>query len=317
MKPLYSILVISLLFIEVSVAQTSRPASKQTTATSTTMTAPSATTSRPAVKPPATRPAATSAQASVQTTGVSGAAGTPNRQQELYDQYHGINKKATTPSIPGDRPTTSQTNSNATTSQSAPAQTASQSNKTNSYSQSRNPSAVRIGIRGGVTYPFYIEKVPGVKANLGFVGGITFNFGAGALSFQPEINYVRYGAKSSNNFYGDITGAQDRLEVPLLLKFSTGSYVGNRFFVNVGPYGAYITGESLNGKQYSVEGLEGRFSYGAAAGIGAAIKAGPGHATAELRGLYQLGDTANGFDANTKVVLPQLTLGYIFPLGRR
>ncbi|GAB2600917.1 hypothetical protein GCM10027190_56030 [Spirosoma areae] len=173
---------------------------------------------------------------------------------------------------------------------------------------------VRIGLRGGVTYPIYTEKPALVKAGVGFVGGITFNFGGGTLSFQPEVNYARYSQK--------ITGlaesiATDIIEVPLLLKIASGTYEGNRFFVNVGPYAAYVASASVDGKKVDLSNIKGRFGFGAALGLGTALKAGPGHITIEVRGQYALGDTEEGFNTDSKTILGQATLGYVFPLGGR
>jgi hypothetical protein len=177
-------------------------------------------------------------------------------------------------------------------------------------------SGVRIGIRGGVTYSVFTEEQPITKANVGFVGGVTFNFGGGTLSFQPEVNYTRYSYKADAGF-GSTTGAIDLLEVPLFLKIASGTYAGNRFFVNVGPYASYLASISTDGKKESLDGVKGRFGFGAAAGIGAALKAGPGHVTVEVRGLYPLGNTEDGFSTDADIVFGQATIGYMFPLGGR
>lgn len=274
MKVLAIIVILSLLPTGLSVAQT--PA-------------------RSSVRPPATRPAATEGQP----------APTTNRQQELYDQYHGVNKKTTTPTTTA-APATSRIESQPTAAATRPEQPSSAGSR----------SGVRIGLRGGVTYLVYTEKVTGVDPAIGFVGGLTFNFGAGTLSFQPEINYARYGVKSS--FLGtNVTAASDQINVPLFLKIASGTYDGTRFFLNVGPYGAYVASASVNGKKFTLNGSEGRISYGAAAGIGAALKAGPGHLTIEVRGYYQLGDNNKPSDGTSTTIPAQATLGYMFPLGGR
>ena len=238
-----------------------------------------------------------------------------NRQQELYDQYHGVSKKTTT--APVNTPAATSTLPQRRTSDYGSGQPATASSRPQQNPPYGNPSGVRIGVRGGVTYAFYTEDQPlAGKAVADFVGGLTFNFGAGAVSFQPEINYARYSAKA------DVLGtsfkeAVDVIEVPLFLKIASGSYLGNRFFVNVGPYGSYVASVSLNGQKESLKGEKGRFGFGAALGIGTALKAGPGHVTVEARGLYALGDTDNGFNTDSKVIRSQLTLGYVFPLGGR
>lgn len=238
-----------------------------------------------------------------------------NRQQELYDQYHGVSKKTTTITTPvtqSQRRTSDYGSTRSTTASSRPQQTS-------AYGR---PSGVRIGVRGGVTYAFFTEQQPLLKPGVGFVGGLTFNSGGGTLSFQPEINYARYNVKADALGY-NVKAAFDVIEVPLLLKIASGSYLGNRFFVNVGPYGSYLASASINGQKRSLQDEKGRFGFGAALGVGAALKAGPGHVTVEARSLYRLGDTANGFNTDNefgvsgKVIQSQLTLGYSFPLGGR
>ena len=47
------------------------------------------------------------------------------------------------------------------------------------------------------------------------------------------------------------------------------------------------------------------------------VKAGPGHVTLEGRGYYQLGDNAKPSSGDSKTILAQATIGYMFPLGGR
>lgn len=237
-----------------------------------------------------------------------------NRQQELYDQYHGYNKKntraapATTPAPVPQRRASNYSNTQITTT----------TGRSQRGSSEGNTNGLRIGVRGGVTYEQFTEQHPVFDPTLGFVGGLTFNLGGGTFSFQPEVNYARYSVKITEPFSGArITSAGDHIEIPLFLKISTGSYTGHRFFVNIGPYGSYLVSASSGGKKLQVDGLSNRFSFGAAAGIGAALKAGPGHVIIEARGLYELSNTNNGFNSNYKQVLTQGTIGYSFPLGGR
>ncbi|MVM35609.1 outer membrane beta-barrel protein [Spirosoma sp. HMF4905] len=255
----------------------------------------------------------------------------PNRQQELYDQYHGITKKPSTvtpvkapaPASTANRVDQQRSTNKPTTKQASqqpsvtatPAQPTETANRPQRVVASSGTSGTRIGIRAGVTYPVFTETQPGFDPAIGFVGGLTFNFGAGHVSFQPEVNYTRYSTKVTD--FGTYTQAVDGLEVPLFLKLSTGTYAGNRFFLNVGPYATYAMSASTNGKKESLDGKPGRFGFGAGAGLGAAIKAGPGHVTLEVRGLYPLGNVDNGFSTDSKEIFGQGTLGYIFPLGSR
>ena len=164
MKPLYSFLTLTLLPIGLSIAQ-AQPSTKPTTSPSATKTTGTT------IKPTST-----------------------NRQQELYDEYHGITKKpaTSTPAVAPARTASKQQTSTPTSVESA---------KTVSRPQRMTPagspsaSGIRIGIRGGVTYPFYTDKLVGINPAAGFVGGLTLNFGAGKVSFQPEINYTRYSTK--------------------------------------------------------------------------------------------------------------------------
>ncbi|GAB4015628.1 hypothetical protein GCM10028808_41490 [Spirosoma migulaei] len=255
----------------------------------------------------------------------------PNRQQELYDQYHGITKKPSTASTTAAPvPPTSTVNrvdeqqlmkKSAKTKKVdppvaiTPSEPTATVNRPERAAPAGSASGVRIGIRGGVTYPVFTETMTSVDPAIGFVGGLTFNFGARHVSFQPEVNYARYTNKVTN--FGTYTNAIDALEVPLFLKFSTGTYAGSRFFVNVGPYATYALSASQDGKKISLDGTKGRFGFGAGAGLGAALKAGPGHVTIEVRGLYQLGDIDGGFNTDSKIIFGQGTLGYVFPLGGR
>lgn len=258
-------------------------------------------------------------------TPTSSTATNPNRQQELYDQYHGITPK--TRPQPGTSPSGSAGRTqpgNATRTQTdKPALAVGKPERAAPASVEPSTSGVRVGVRGGVTYPVFLEKLVGVTQDpaLGFTGGIVFQFGSGALSFQPEINYTRNAYKGSfDDGFGtstSIRSAVDQVEIPLLLKIASGDVNSTRFFVNIGPYAAYALNVSQNGKTQSLDGADGRFSFGAAAGIGAALKTGPGHLTIELRGLYSLGDVDNGFSTDSKTIGTQATLGYIFPLGGR
>lgn len=237
--------------------------------------------------------------------------GSTNRLQDLYDEHHGITrKKPNTASAPSSKPAP-------TRPEQKPSEPAyDQSTAADREVANGSLSRTRIGIRGGVTYPFFLEKAAGIDPVPGFVGGLTFNFGSGKVSFQPEVNYTRYTQKE-NAFGFSVKNGVDALEVPLFLKISSGTYAGNRFFVNVGPYAAYALSSSVDGKTVSLKNEKGRLGFGAAAGVGAALKAGPGHVTIEVRGLYPLGNTDGGFNTDLKTIFGQGTLGYIFPLGGR
>ena len=267
---------------------------------------------------PASTTAATTSPTTVQpsVTPASSMTASPNRRQELYDQYHGITKKRvplTPTTAPAERP--------ASQPASEPASLESVGRSERPVSSNVSPSGVRIGIRGGVTRLIYVDPLPAINADptVSFVGGFVVNVGQGTLSFQPELNYARYALKNTAGVGSSLRQAIDRFEIPLLLKIASGSVNTSRFFINVGPYGAYLSGVSLNGQKQSFDGSGGRFSVGAAAGVGAALKAGQGQLTLELRGLYALGNAANGivFNSAYRALNAQATVGYLFPLGGR
>ncbi|OIN55898.1 hypothetical protein BLX24_27495 [Arsenicibacter rosenii] len=310
------------------VAQTT-PAKKTTT---TTTKPTSATSTKPAGS--VTKPASTAPAAAPATTTTSGEP-SENRLQKMYDEYHGVNQSkpgstATTPAKtgttgkPAGRPA-------ATTPAPAPAPTA--------VAMSDDEAGFHIGFRAGASYLLPLESVDGAKlgSEVGYVGGLVLNFGRGIFSFQPEINYSQQKIKATatgTNLDLSVTGIENRIEVPLLLKFSFGDPAATRFFVNVGPYGAYAlsgrTKGSILGVPYdekvTFNGSEGRISYGAAGGLGVALPLGPGHLTVEARALYHIGDnspkattpTSPTEDPSTiKRALLQGTIGYIIPIGGR
>lgn len=261
-----------------------------------------------------TQPAPTTGNASG-TRPTSTTSTSTNRQQELYDQYHGITKKPAA-SAPVSTPVRTETTTRQTTEPTDTQSTTTASRPVRIESESSNMSGTRIGFRGGITRFIFTDSQPGADPVLGFVGGVTFNIGGGTFSFQPEINYARYSIKVASFGFTEKVAA-DYFEVPLLLKISSGTNAGNRFFVNVGPSALYLASVSTDGKKISLDGTKGRFGFGAVAGVGAALKAGPGHVTIEVRGTYPLGDLDNGFSTDANVILGQAAVGYVFPLGGR
>ena len=301
MKAFFAFLSVGMLLAGTAQSQTQ----STTNPTSTTTPSPASTT-------------ATTGQPSVGTAAPAAlpAPMSPSRRQELYDEHHGITRKRAAPTTPSGQQT------GRPTPQPTPSGPAYETERP--LSSDGSASSVRIGIRGGVTRPVYLEKPDGITIDptLSFVGGFVFNFGKGAISFQPELNYARYAFKRSGLAFGGSTTttttstfATDWFEVPLLLKIATGSVNTSRFFVNVGPYGAYASGASINGQKVSLDNASNRFSFGAAAGVGAALKAGPGHVVIELRGLYQLSDTNGSVNTDSRLINTQATVGYMFPLG--
>lgn len=184
------------------------------------------------------------------------------------------------------------------------------------------------------------------------------NLGRGWLSFQPEINFSQRRVWADYMQQGVIVSVKaktNRVEVPLLVRamFGDAARAKPRFFINAGPYGAYVLDEgykastlsygelsaslrpvidavvgSLNNRKATFDGNKGRISYGMAGGLGMAFNAGLGQLTLEGRALYQLGDNAptiddpsgTGLAANvrdTRYALIQASVGYMIPVGSR
>jgi hypothetical protein len=165
-----------------------------------------------------------------------------------------------------------------------------------------------VGVRVGGNYTTLLEQPFGVTINpwYGFHAGLVFQFGRGAVAFQPEINY-------NQDYFsvGQNTISASSLVVPLLAKFQFGQQGNTRFFINLGPYGAY----PLNSAS-----TETVIDYGGALGLGVGIPAGSGKLTIEARSYYQLGSTAAGSEFGNvtgKPITGQVSIGYLFPLGGR
>ncbi len=214
------------------------------------------------------------------------------KRQQMYDELHGIKPQSTAPDM-GRRGAPR----NGTVP--PPNQKASRAlGEAGSY----------VGLRVGGNYTTLLDQPFGLTINpsYGFHAGLVFQFGRGAVAFQPEINY--------NQEYfsvGQSTISTASLVVPLLAKFQFGEQGSPRFFINLGPYGAY---------PLSAGGSETVIDYGGALGLGVGIPAGAGKLTIEARGYYQLGSTAAGSEFGNvpgKPITSQLSVGYLFPLGGR
>jgi hypothetical protein len=166
--------------------------------------------------------------------------------------------------------------------------------------------------------PLLLDKNTSFSAGTDFVGGVMLVLGSGWMQFQPEVNYSRTAFRSRFLGTGIRRAATDQVVVPMLARFSLGRAAGNQVYTLVGPYGAYGTSTSLNGQKVRFDPDERRLSYGAAAGIGVAIRTGPGHINLELRGRYQLSATNQAvFESRPSSIYTEATLSYLYPLGRR
>ena len=326
-------------------AATKKPtptAPKSTTATKPASTKTTNSSVQSANRTPTTKPASTT-QPTVATAPVNDNA-TGNKMQEMYDQYHGVNQsKTNTATTPANSKTKAGTKPASTAPVATqPTATAQVEPTAAPAERSGDEAGFRIGIRGGASYLLPLETVEGAtyETTIGYHGGLVLNFGRGVFSFQPEINYGQQKVKASATIQGQgitLTATENRVEVPLLLKFSFGNPSASRFFVNVGPYGAYSLSGTIKGtvlgvpvnEKVTYDGSEGRISYGAAGGLGVALKLGPGHLTVEARGLYELGNNAaktttipggTTSPVNTNDisrVLLQGSIGYLIPIGGR
>ncbi|MBD2701174.1 PorT family protein [Spirosoma sp. BT702] len=194
-------------------------------------------------------------------------------------------------------------------------------------STSTNESRFRLGFRLGVNSTsisgFDFSSVgTGLQAErvTGFHAGIIFNMGGPNFSVQPEILFSQYGIR--------MTAKPDYLqvkynivEVPVMLKATFGQS-DLRVFVNAGPVVTYTLGGTVsfvNGSQSGSQEIDmtgsGRLSYGAAAGTGIALKAGPGSFIVEGRFTYLFSTNENKDKLNPQSLMG--SVGYLIPLGGR
>lgn len=238
----------------------------------------------------------------------------PNRQQELYDRYYGVDSK-TTVARPVVR--TQQASRQRTRVVPKPVDT-DEAVVARVQPVVHQLTRVQLGARGGILTPALLDRNTSFSAGTDFVGGVMLVLGKGLLRFQPEVNYSRTAFRSRFLGTGIRRAATDQVVVPLLARFSLGPAAGNQVYAVAGPYGAYETSTSLNGLKVPFDPNERRMSYGAAAGIGVAIRTGPGHIGLEMRGRYQLSATSQTvFERRPSAIYTEATLSYLYPLGRR
>ncbi|CCH00959.1 hypothetical protein FAES_2950 [Fibrella aestuarina BUZ 2] len=309
MRSLLTLLLLCCLSVSIGVAQ-----QRSTTKKPGTTTRKPTTTTR---KPVTTRPAPVTQPAAVEVTSSQPASLTfpstepdtepmdPVKKQQMYDELHGVKAKTTEPQ-----------------GKEAKGKTAKESRRAKAEDTGRMPSSSAsrsagegseagsyIGVRVGGNYTTYLESLPITATIYGFHAGIVGQFGRGTVAFQPEINFVQdYVTLESAGL--KLKSTESAIVVPLLAKFQFGQQGSTRFFVNVGPYGAYAINDNS----------EGIINYGGALGLGVGIPTGSGKLTIEARGYYGLGSTAQGSEFGNvpgKPVQAQLSVGYLFPLGGR
>lgn len=156
------------------------------------------------------------------------------------------------------------------------------------------------------------------------------------LCFQPELLYFQKGFKqtaeeviSGELLTGEKTNTINYLEIPLLLKLKFGPEGGAKFFVTVGPAIGYAASGTTRSK-FTYGGFSedetrdidfeedeySRFDFGASAGIGAAIPAGPGSVNVDARYLFDFINLNSGDgpeEAMNRGI--GISVGYIVPIG--
>lgn len=143
-------------------------------------------------------------------------------------------------------------------------------------------AAAGIGLKGGFSLAKFsvssTEPLPfSFENNSGAVAGVFADFGFGPLSIQPEILYVRMGAKAE---YDPIVIKYllDYVQVPVLIKLRVVQAGPVRPVLCAGGYGSWmikgqgltISGE-LTGKEDITDVLN-RFDYGLVGGAGVEFK---------------------------------------------
>ena len=234
------------------------------------------------------------------------------RKQQLYDELHGVKAQSTAPDTgkKGKRGQDKKRDADESATRADRREVSSAGSEAGTY----------IGIRAGGNYSTFLDAPVKTDPNYGFHVGVVFQFGNGGIAFQPEVNFhqdyektVTAVVSGTSLVTSTSTASVNSLVVPLFAKFQFGQQGSTRFFVNVGPYGAY----SLESRPANSETVIG---YGAALGLGVGIPMGSGKFTVEARGYYPLGSTAKGSEFGNvpgKPIQANLSIGYLFPLGGR
>ena len=194
-----------------------------------------------------------------------------------------------------------------------------------------------VGVKGGINSSTLTGKDTAVfdkKRLPGFQIGALVNIGVSdVLSLQPELTYSRQGLDGfvkSGVFKGLYFKAHlNYINLVVLAKTMFGGE-SVRFFANAGPYvgymisGSNILYDNIGGEaetKYDFVSIKKgadieRLDFGAAAGVGATFRAGPGDVVIDLR--YNLGFVTVSeiplFKKYTNSVFNG-SIGYVVPLG--
>jgi hypothetical protein len=183
------------------------------------------------------------------------------------------------------------------------------------------PAAAAVGVKGGLGLSKFSvngEDVTGLISLKAPVGGLFFGIGMGPFSIQPEVLYVRIGARMEE---GEdwMEERMDCIQVPLLLKVNVMPGPVSPMIYG-GPYGAYrltakevayIDGEN---ESYDVKDETVSFDYGIVFGGGLDFNMAAVKLSAEVR--YNLGlanlakDAEPGFSIKNKTLMFLVGIGF-------
>jgi hypothetical protein len=165
----------------------------------------------------------------------------------------------------------------------------------------------KLSFTGGDVPPLVNLKTP--------VGGIFFGFGMGPFSIQPEVLYVRIGARMEEGEYW-LEERYDCIQVPLLLKVNVMPGPVSPMIYG-GPYGAYrLTAKEVDSDGYSEDFKDDSvtFDYGIVFGGGIDFNLAAIKLTAEAR--YNLGlanlakDPDPGFSVKNRTLMFLVGIGF-------
>jgi hypothetical protein len=183
------------------------------------------------------------------------------------------------------------------------------------------PAAAAVGVKGGLglsKLSFTGEDVPPLVNLRAPVGGIFFGFGMGPISIQPEVLYVRIGARMEEG-ENWLEERFDCIQVPLLLKVNVMPGPISPMIFG-GPYGAYrLTAKEVSyidgvREEYDVKEDSVAFDYGVAFGGGLDFNLAALKLTAEVR--YNLGlanlakDPEPGFSVKNRTLMFLVGIGF-------
>jgi hypothetical protein len=113
-----------------------------------------------------------------------------------------------------------------------------------------------FGAKGGLTIAdmdLDVEPDTAIDFILGGHAGVFFKIGDGLFSFQPEVMYVRRGARKvveGSEYYRQVN--MNYIDVPLLARLSFNLKVAELYF-NFGPYVGYMMSAKINDKTFDEE----------------------------------------------------------------